>query len=83
MPIIKSAQKKVRQTKVKTQVNKKIEASFETLIRKIRQGGKTSKLYDQLQSKIDRAVKKKLIHKNKASRLKSRLSKLKSKAAAK
>lgn len=36
----------------------------------------TAKALQKVYSQLDRAVKKKLIHKNKASRLKSRLSKL-------
>lgn len=74
MPIIKSAIKKVRKDKVRTARNKKRELALKSAIRKAR----TSKSPKDLQavfSALDKAAKVKLIHKNKAARLKSRLAK--------
>ena len=74
MPIIRSAIKKVRKDKLRTARNKKREDALKTLIKKAR----TSKSAKDLQavfSALDKAAKVNLIHKNKASRLKSRLSK--------
>jgi len=75
MPIIKSAIKKVRKDKTRTARNKKRELALKSAIKKAR----TSKSAKDLQavfSALDKAAKVKLIHPNKAARLKSRLSKL-------
>ena len=69
MPVIKSAQKKVRKDKKRTRLNR---TRSKVLSKTLKAGGNISKLY----STIDKAAKKKIIHKNKARRLKSRLSKL-------
>jgi small subunit ribosomal protein S20 len=74
MPIIKSAIKKMRKDKVRTIRNKKREDNFKSLIKKVRQE-KTDENLTAVFSALDKAVKVHLIHKNKASRLKSRLSK--------
>ncbi|TSC87560.1 MAG: 30S ribosomal protein S20 [Microgenomates group bacterium Gr01-1014_7] len=74
MPIIRSAIKKVRKDKVRTARNKKRELALKILIKRVR----TSKSAKDLQavfSALDKATKVKLIHPNKAARLKSRLSK--------
>ncbi|MBI2330304.1 30S ribosomal protein S20 [Candidatus Daviesbacteria bacterium] len=74
MPIIRSAIKKVRKDKIRTARNKKRELSYKSLIKKVR----TTKAAKDLQavfSALDKAAKVKLIHPNKAARLKSRLSK--------
>ena len=75
MPIIRSAIKKVRKDKTRTARNKKRALGLKSFIQKAR----TSKSPKDLQtafSALDKAAKVKLIHPNKASRLKSRLSKL-------
>lgn len=74
MPLIKSAIKKVRKDKVRTARNKKRELALKTLIKKARLDGSPKNL-QAVYSALDKAVKVNLIHKNKASRLKSRLSK--------
>lgn len=74
MPIIKSAIKKVRKDKVRTARNKKRGLALKTLIKKARLDGSPKNL-QAVYSGLDKAVKVNLIHKNKASRLKSRLSK--------
>ena len=74
MPIIKSAIKKVRKDKIRTARNKKRELALKALIKKARVT-KSAKDIQAAFSALDKAAKVNLIHKNKASRLKSRLSK--------
>ena len=74
MPIIKSAIKKVRKDKVRTSRNQKREIALKSLIKKVRTS-KSAKDLQAVYSALDKAAKVKLIHKNKAARLKSRLSK--------
>lgn len=73
MPIIKSAIKKVRKDKVRTVRNSKRESNLKALIKKARIS-KSPKTLQAVFSALDKAAKVGLIHKNKASRLKSRLS---------
>ncbi|MBI2022188.1 30S ribosomal protein S20 [Candidatus Daviesbacteria bacterium] len=75
MPIIRSSIKKMRQDKKKTAHNKLIKENIKQLVKKMRQAPSTA-FFNQLSSTLDKAVKTKLIHANKASRFKSRLSKL-------
>lgn len=74
MPIIKSAIKKVRKDKTRTARNTKREVQLKSLIKKVRTS-KESKDLQAVYSALDKAAKVKLIHPNKAARLKSRLSK--------
>jgi len=74
MPIIKSAIKKVRKDKLRTARNQKREANFKSLVKKAR-SSKSDKTLQAVFSALDKAAKVKLIHPNKAARLKSRLSK--------
>lgn len=74
MPIIKSAQKKMRKDKKLEAHNGKIKSNIKTLIKKMRRNP-SDKLLKDVSSALDKAVKTNLIHGNKASRLKSRLSK--------
>ncbi|MBI2335062.1 30S ribosomal protein S20 [Candidatus Daviesbacteria bacterium] len=74
MPIIRSAIKKVRKDKTRTARNKKRELILKTLIKKARKE-KSAKNLQEAFSALDKAAKVKLIHPNKAARLKSRLSK--------
>ncbi len=76
MPIIKSAIKKVRKDKTRTARNQKRKAVLKALLKK----AKTTKGTKDIQaafSALDKAAKVKLIHPNKAARLKSRLTKKK------
>lgn len=75
MPIIKSAIKKVRKDKVRTIRNKKRASNVKTIIKNTRKSPVAKNLTAAF-SALDKAAKVKLIHKNKASRLKSRLAKL-------
>lgn len=82
MPIIKSAIKKVRKDKTRTARNKRRETSVKSLLKKARIS-KSVKDIQAVFSALDKAVKVKLIHPNKAARLKSRLTKLIPKVPAK
>lgn len=77
MPIIKSAKKKLRQDLKRKLRNKRYGDSYKKIVSKFRQKAtkKTKDLISKAYSQIDKAVKKKIIHKKKANRLKSRLSK--------
>ncbi len=74
MPVTKSAIKKLRQDKKRTAVNKKIKQQLVTVVKGVKQSKKIS--LEKAFSKIDRAAKSGAIHKNKAARLKSQVSKI-------
>lgn len=79
MPITKSAKKKVRQDKKRTIKNLKYIKAYKETLKKIKKGGSNIKdLIKKYYSQIDKAVKRKIIHKNKGSRLKSKVKKFKS-----
>lgn len=77
MPIIKSAKKKMRKDVKKREVNKVHEHKLLKSIKAVFKGKGTGKkdLVSKAQSAIDKAAKKNIIHKNKARRLKARVSK--------
>lgn len=76
MPIIKSAKKKLRQDKKRTARNLIYKRRYKEAIKKIKKSKKpTKKEIEEAYSKIDKAVKKKVIHKNKVARLKSQVAK--------
>lgn len=70
MPITKSAKKSLRASEKKRAVNKKQEIELEKALKKA-----SASNINEVISKIDKAAKTGLIHKNKAARLKSRLTK--------
>ncbi len=79
MPIIKSAKKQLKQDRVRTERNKVTKEAYKQAVKKIDQSvakgkkvtpGAVSKAYQQ----IDKATKHNIIHRNKAARLKSRVS---------
>lgn len=74
MPIIQSAKKRMRQERKRTAANKMKKANLRVLLKKARRD-KTTENLTSIFSALDKAAKTGLIHKNKASRLKSRLSK--------
>lgn len=82
MPVTKTARRALRGSKNKEIVNKLIVSKLETAVRKAKKA-KTSAVVVKAVSLADRAAKKKVIHKNKAARLKSQLSKLLVKGSAK
>jgi small subunit ribosomal protein S20 len=75
MPVIKSARKKLRQDKKRQKRNNEVKLAFRDAI-KVAQKSKTADKVTKAVKLTDKAVKSKLIHKNKAARIKSRLSKL-------
>ena len=77
MPIIKSAKKKLRKDFKKTKVNQRYAKQYKKAVSDFfkKKGAKKKKQVDFLYSILDKAVKKNIIHKNKANRLKSRAAK--------
>ncbi|OGE26523.1 hypothetical protein A3H85_03785 [Candidatus Daviesbacteria bacterium RIFCSPLOWO2_02_FULL_40_8] len=75
MPIIRSAIKKMRKDKLRTARNAKREEGMKRAIKTARHTPNPKNLTAAF-SALDKAAKVNLIHVNKASRLKSRLSKL-------
>lgn len=83
MPNIKSAKKRMRSNAKKTDVNNLVISSMRTAVKKlekaIKAGSKeeASNCLNIAMQRIDKAMSSGLIHKNKAARLKSRLTKAK------
>jgi ribosomal protein S20 len=69
MPIIKSAKKRVRTANKAAIRNSKTKRSLREAL-KVFKGSPSSKSHSSAQSALDKAVKKGVIHKNKAARLK-------------
>lgn len=80
MPVIKSAIKKARQDEKARKHNRGIRDEYKEAAKKVRKlalSGEVKKAQEELKtaySKIDRAAKRNVIHKNTAARRKSRLS---------
>jgi len=77
MPIIKSARKRVRVTKKATVRNAKTKRSLKEAVKSFTKAlgtNKGSEAHRKAQSSIDKAVKKNLMHKNKAARKQRQLS---------
>ena len=81
MPITSSATKKLRVDKRKTLINKKVKTKALKAIKQFRLKPEEKKMANVFSS-IDKAAKRKIFHKKKADRLKSRLSKLVAKKSA-
>ncbi|HUQ85206.1 MAG TPA: 30S ribosomal protein S20 [Candidatus Limnocylindrales bacterium] len=75
MPLLKHAKKKLKQDKVRTIRNKKVKNAFKLSVKKAKEGA-SEKTVSAAFKAVDKAVKKNLIHKNRAARMKSSLSKL-------
>ena len=75
MPVTKTAKRALRGSKRKAVVNKKITSKLDVAIRQAKRD-KTKKKAQEASALADRAAKKKIIHQNKAARIKSMLSKL-------
>lgn len=75
MPVTKTAKRALRSSNRKAVVNKSIIKDLEILIRQAKKS-KAADIIKKAVSLADRAAKKKVIHKNKAGRIKSALSKL-------
>ncbi len=74
MPIIKQAIKKVRQDKRKTEINLVVRGKYKKAVSAFRKNPSAALLSAAFKA-LDRAAKTNVIHRNKAARLKSRLSK--------
>lgn len=75
MPVTKTAKRALRGSKKKELINKKLRAKLEVALRHAKKAG-TDKTIRHAISLTDRAAKRNILHKNKASRLKSQLIKL-------
>ena len=73
MPIIKSAKKKLRQDRVRTANNVQTKTEYRDAIKAAKKNPSKKDAQAEAYSAIDTAVKKNVIHKNKAARLKSQL----------
>jgi small subunit ribosomal protein S20 len=82
MPVTKTAKRALRSSKKKEKVNSVIISSLEIAIRQAKKSKTVEKIRKAV-SLADRAAKKKVVHKNKAARIKSTLSKLLSKKTTK
>lgn len=75
MPITKSAKKALRQTKRRTDKNKNWKQKLKSAIKKA-ETQKSKEAISYAFKIIDKSAKAGIIHKNKAARIKSRISKL-------
>jgi len=78
MPDHKSCEKRLRSDKKKRERNHYVKKSISTIIKKIKKStdkAEMDTLLIQAHSLIDKAVKKRVLHRNNADRKKSRLSK--------
>ncbi|EKD57425.1 MAG: hypothetical protein ACD_57C00306G0001 [uncultured bacterium] len=75
MPVTKTAKRALRGSKNKTTVNKLLIKKLEIAVRLANKSKKSEEI-KLATSLADRAAKKNIIHKNKAARIKSQLSKL-------
>lgn len=76
MPVTKTAKRALRVSKRKTAVNNKIRSGLEIALRMAQKSKKKADI-EKATSLTDRAAKRHVIHKNKAARIKSSLSKIK------
>ena len=74
MPIIKSAKKRVRSSARKQASNAPYRTAYKAAVKKAR-ADKTSENVTAAYKALDKAAKKRVIHKNKAARLKSSIGK--------
>lgn len=81
MPILQNAKKALRQSKKRAARNKIVLATIKSLRVKVRKALDSKKAEDaakfirEVSQKIDKAVQKKVLHKNTGSRMKSRMMK--------
>ncbi len=83
MPRIKSAKKRMRQTKSRTARNKAQRSQLRNAVRKVRTapaGPEAVAAFETAEKLLDRAARKRLVHPNTAARAKSRLAKAAKKA---
>lgn len=77
MPVTKQAKKKLRKDRKREKTNLKLKSEYKKVVKKTRKTP-TVKSLSQASKVLDKSAKKGLIHKNKAARLKSRLTRSKS-----
>jgi len=82
MPVTKTAKRALRGSRAKEKINKLTISKLESSIRQAKNTKSAEKILKAI-SLADRAAKRKVIHKNKAARIKSQLSKLMAKKAPK
>jgi len=75
MPVTKTAKRALRSSKKKGIINSVLKSRLEIAIRLAKKEG-SKKAVEEAISLTDRAAKRKIIHQNKAARIKSSLSKL-------
>lgn len=75
MPILKNAKKALRASKKKNIINTQVRSKLKTAVDEMKKSPAADKLNAAF-SVIDRSVKKNIMQKNKAARMKSSLSKL-------
>lgn len=75
MPLLQNAKKALRVSRRKTVVNSRVRSIVKTMVDKVKKSPSAENLRNAY-SAVDTAVKNNLMHKNKASRVKSQLSKL-------
>jgi len=73
MPILKNAKKALRVSKRKTVINSRNKSQVKTALKKVVAAASPETVSEAF-SKIDRAVKRNILPKNRAARIKSRLS---------
>lgn len=76
MPVTKQAKKKLRKDLKREKANLSLKTEYKKTLKKTRKNV-TTKSLSEASKVLDKAAKKGLIHKNKAARLKSRLSRSK------
>jgi len=78
VPRIKSAAKRMRQGRTRTELNRTHRSQLRTALKKVRSatGAEAKAAYDEAVKLLDRAGRKAIIHRNAAARQKSRLAKL-------
>ncbi len=75
MPVTKQAKKKLRKDKKREVKNDFLKSKLKRNLKDARKSVTPKKLVEAIKT-VDKAAKKNIIHKNKAARIKSRLSKL-------
>lgn len=75
MPILKNAKKALRVSKRKAAMNQPVRSKMKTMLDQVKKS-KTSDALSKAFSAVDKAVKKNLIHRKKAARIKSQVSRL-------
>jgi small subunit ribosomal protein S20 len=82
MPVTKTAKRALRSSKKKALINSVLKSRLEIAIR-LSKKERSEKVIKEALSLTDRAAKRKIIHRNKAARIKSGLSKLLAKKSSK